>query len=524
MRNFALIALVLGLVACRDSGGGDDTGTPDSNTTGSDVTIQEIQSDQMPPCEPANPAACVELKIKGVVVTAIDTFGGRTGDFWVQEPGGGPFSGVQVFGAPLDQVAALSIGDVVDISGAQKAEFALAADTSGNKLTELEPVEGGTMTVTKTGMNMPVQPQVVDALAIGQMTDFMARHAEWEKWEGVLITVNNVQAFSTQECITSMGMCNDMTYQRFDITGDVQVQSSLAAMPTDKVTFGDCFSGVTGVVGYFFDYQILPRTTAEIGTGGTSCPVENTMLTCEDGLDNDGNGYKDCADNGCVTASATCRATTTIEAIQTATTPPTGGIELQGVYVVAKQRVTGTQKPRNMWVSTNPTAAPSQGILVFGNTSTDLSAYAIGSRVNVIGTVKEFNDSMNMGTGTLTEISLVSHSAATGTGTIAAVTDQNAATLMTDATGELYESVLVTLTNVEIKAVGDSMYHVGQMEQGSTTFKYDDDIFRIAEGASGDPVGTCYSSITGIWSYQVYDNVWYFLPVAAGNKVGGICN
>src|SRR5688500_14043985 len=160
MRNFALIALVLGLVACRDSGNGDDTGTPDGNTTGEDVTIQEIQSDQMAPCEPANPAACVELKIKGVVVTAIDTFGGRTGDFWVQEPGGGPFSGVQAYGAPLDQVAALSIGDVVDISGAQKAEFALASDTSGNKLTELEPVEGGTMTVAKTGMNMPVQPQV----------------------------------------------------------------------------------------------------------------------------------------------------------------------------------------------------------------------------------------------------------------------------------------------------------------------------------------------------------------------------
>ena len=30
-------------------------------------------------------------------------------------------------------------------------------------------------------------------------------------------------------------------------------------------------SSVTGVVDYFFDYQILPRTTDEIGTGGTSC-------------------------------------------------------------------------------------------------------------------------------------------------------------------------------------------------------------------------------------------------------------
>ena len=70
----------------------------------------------MPPCDVAVPASCVKLNLKGVVVTAIDTFGGKTGDFWVQEPDGGPFSGIQVFGAPLDQVAALQIGDIVDIS------------------------------------------------------------------------------------------------------------------------------------------------------------------------------------------------------------------------------------------------------------------------------------------------------------------------------------------------------------------------------------------------------------------------
>ncbi len=201
MRNSCSLALVVfglvGLAACRGGDdGGDDQPKPDGNTNPLDVTIQEIQSDTMPACDPANPPSCVELKIKGVVVTAIDTFGDRKGDFWVQEPGGGPFSGVQVYGAPLDQVGALQIGDVVDIAGAQKAEFALTSDTSGNKLTELEPIEGGMMTVTKTGMNMPVEPTVVDALAIGQMTDFMARAAEWEKWEGVLVKLNNVEAFS----------------------------------------------------------------------------------------------------------------------------------------------------------------------------------------------------------------------------------------------------------------------------------------------------------------------------------------
>jgi hypothetical protein len=495
------------------------------------VKIQDIQNDSMPGCDPTTPEGCVELKLKGVVVTAIDAFGTRTGEFWVQEPEGGEYSGVLVFGAPLDQVSALQIGDIVDLAGVQKTEFVYTT-SSGTKslsLTELEPVEGGTITVTKVMSGTPLEPTVVDALAIGQKPDYMARHAEWEKWEGVLVKVNNVQAFSDQECIMSMGSCPDTTYQNFDVTGDVVVQSSLAAMPSTEVAYGDCMASVTGVVGSFFDYYIMPRTTAEIATGGTSCPTENAALTCEDGIDNDGNGFKDCSDNNCLTASATCRTVTTIEAIQTAATPPTGGVELQGVYVVAKQRVTGTQKPRNMWVSTNPTAAASQGLLVYGNTSTDLSAYAIGSRVNVVGTIKEFNDGMNVGTGTLTELSLASHSQMTATTTpIVPVTNQTAAALSVDATGELYESVLVTLTNVEITAVGNNTnFYVGTMQQVTgggtpvtTTFKYDDDIFRIA---AGDVVGTCYASITGIWSYQVYDNAWYFLPIAAGTTAGGSC-
>ena len=36
------------------------------------------------------------------------TYGDKNGDFWVEEPEGGAFSGIHVFGAPLDQVAALA--------------------------------------------------------------------------------------------------------------------------------------------------------------------------------------------------------------------------------------------------------------------------------------------------------------------------------------------------------------------------------------------------------------------------------
>ena len=132
------ITLAAALFACRSSG--DDTSGDDvqGDAASGDVTIQEVQNDSMAPGTP--------VTLKGVVVTVIDNYGGKTGDFWVQEPGGGERSGVHVFGAPLAMVGALAVGDLVDIAGAQKDEFAYAGsngvggDTSGRSITELKPV------------------------------------------------------------------------------------------------------------------------------------------------------------------------------------------------------------------------------------------------------------------------------------------------------------------------------------------------------------------------------------------------
>ena len=198
IRNAALVAsLGLSLLACRGSSG-DDSQNPDAPVTGGQH-IQDVQNDTMTPGTP--------VALSGVIVTAIDGFGAKTGDIWVEEPGGGPFSGVHVFGAPLDQVSALALGDIVDIAGAEKDEFAymgnmgVGGDTSGRSVTELKPVTGGMMTVTKTGTGTVPAPEMVDALAIGQKATQAERDAEWEKWEGVLITVTNVSATSAAKCV-----------------------------------------------------------------------------------------------------------------------------------------------------------------------------------------------------------------------------------------------------------------------------------------------------------------------------------
>jgi len=73
---------------------------------------------------------------------------------------------VKVFGAPLDQHRGTRAGDLVDITGAQKDEFAYMAMPGDPTVTELKPVTGGTMTITKVGTGTVPAPADVDAAAI----------------------------------------------------------------------------------------------------------------------------------------------------------------------------------------------------------------------------------------------------------------------------------------------------------------------------------------------------------------------
>src|SRR5258705_31017 len=92
---------------------------------------------------------------------------------------------------------------------------------------------GATKEADEAGTGSVAAPMVVDALAIGQMATQAARDAEWEKWEGVLITVTNVSELNSVAQIG--GTTPDPTFQKFSVTGGLVVDSSLAAFPTGLV-------------------------------------------------------------------------------------------------------------------------------------------------------------------------------------------------------------------------------------------------------------------------------------------------
>src|SRR5262249_54362126 len=147
--------------------------------------------------------------------------------------------------------------------------------------------------------------------AIGQMYDATmsangggtAFNNAWEQWEGVLITLDNVEAASAPKSFGSTTPIPPDNYN-FAITGVAEVEGSLTDVTMSGIARATCFSQMTGVVDYFFDYLVLPRSASDFATGGTGCPLPEqangtSIGTCGDGIDNDANGFSDCKDLGC---------------------------------------------------------------------------------------------------------------------------------------------------------------------------------------------------------------------------------
>jgi hypothetical protein len=521
MKIRSLAIALLATAACRSSSSSNTPDAPNGGgpdaPNGGGTTIYDIQ-------DPSNKVQVgAMVNVQNVVVTAIDAYGAKTGAFWIEEKGGGAYSGVEVFGADASQVAALKVGDVVSVTGAQKAEFALPADTSGRTTTELEPPKGGAITVMKTADGTVPDAAPVDALAIGMMKDKTAQDAEWEKWEGVRIKVTNVGVISSTKPIG--GSTPDPTFQSFDVTGPLTVESSLAAFPTSGTPakgpqFGDCLGSITGIGDYFFQWNLLPTATADIATGGSGCPVAETGATaCGDGIDNDANGHADCGDFSCDTSVPSCVKDTTIAAINMGTIKPGDAVKLTGKYVVA----IGTNG--TFWIADDLAAATYGGIEAYKVAPTTLPAgMMVGSQIDIDLTyVSPFNG--------LLEVAKVPGSTPTITvqKPLAGVPTAVATSISTlaDATnGPPYVGSLVTITNAKVTMVtttgtGSSMKTIYTLSDGTKTIEMGEDLFK-----SGATMNACYASITGVASLDTSPkpSLPLLLPRSAADlKLGGTC-
>ena len=506
-----------------------------SGEAGAGTRIQDVQSDMM--------ASGTPVTLTGKIVTAVDTYGAKTGNFWIEEPGGGPFSDVLVFGA--SNGATLAPGDVVSITGGEKFEFALSSDTSGNKDTEIEGVSAGSLVVTKTGTAAVPAPSVVDALAIGQMSGSAAINTAWRQWEGVLVTVKTTGGGVPVDGIPKAGSGSaDPTLLNFTTTGELEVETELAALPGCAAAGSactlvpqTCLTSITGVVDYFFNYIILPVTTADVVTGGTGCPLPETGATaCTNGIDDDGNGFVDCADFSCEIGSgaflgSACVGTTAAKCgCSVNEVVATGAAAVDAQYTTAATtaevlngEVVTAVGSNGFWIADALVAAAGHGAFVYLG-AVPPATITIGATVTVQG-LAELS-----GSGTVKVAELED---ATVIGTpIAAVTAPtplvlSAADLITAtanpaaATGSAWAGTLVTLNGpFKVTTAANATNQIVLKNAAGTSITMDDGAF-ASYGGTIPMLNACFASITGVM--DLFGTTRTVNPRSSADLVVGTC-
>lgn len=231
-----LACAVIGIAGCTT-----EVPPPDPPDGSDRLTVAEVQ----------DPAGALEdgtrIALSGVVVTAVDEFDetgeGDVGSIYVQDPAGGPYSGIPVF-APSVRGGPLKVGDVVEVVGRLR-EFELGqidpawADDSGRTVTQIE--SAWARWAGEWTEPAPADVDVAD----------LANDPAAESWEGVLVRVQGARATAATD-----------DRGAFPIAEGLEVDDDLHDL--GGVATGTTFAELTGVVGYIYDYKLLPRRPEDV--------------------------------------------------------------------------------------------------------------------------------------------------------------------------------------------------------------------------------------------------------------------
>jgi predicted extracellular nuclease len=175
------------------------------------------------------------VSLTGVVVTtpAMSISSGKFRAYHVQEPEGGPWSGILVLFEADGNPPSLKVGDVLDVSGDWTEYYCLSEIRAA----------AWTLHLPWTGSHHPgaVDPTVLATAAPGA-----------EAWEGVLVAVEDAT-------VASVDQYGDLILQGSGLRVDNEFVGAFEVQP------GATFSTILGVVYYTFEeYRLLPRSLDDL--------------------------------------------------------------------------------------------------------------------------------------------------------------------------------------------------------------------------------------------------------------------
>lgn len=253
----ALILPLLMLVSCVDrSGQGDEPLPPNANALGGGLRIRDVQ-------DPANGYVNKTVDVTAVSVLAVDSFdetgdGKSRGTIYVQDYGSSdPLSGTSIFSGVLVPASLrLSPNDVVDLHGPYVEVTALGTyHFPKGFLPQLD-----TPTVKFRYEGETVVPKVIDL-------DDLQNFDTGRKWINMLVTVNDIYATSavvTDPSSRRATITIAKTPNGNGFTTEPQLTNELIQLADGSVNKHAKFKSVTGIVTFFTNLHIAPRSTSDM--------------------------------------------------------------------------------------------------------------------------------------------------------------------------------------------------------------------------------------------------------------------
>ncbi|MAA77952.1 MAG: hypothetical protein CL916_01730 [Deltaproteobacteria bacterium] len=300
-------------------------------TGGETFTIADIQQNGL-----IGPA-----KLENVVVSAPMAAEG----FWVQDAGGGSWSGLYVYTDRVDGEINISVGDVLNLTGEVSEYFDLTEISIGN----LSDIESQGTTAEVTSVELTAEP------------------SDWEEYEGVLITLADV----------TIGEGGDYGVYNLNYSG-LLIDDELYDY---AVNAGDSFTSLTGVVHYSYgEFKLYPRSESDFGDStGTGDPTEPSSEP----------SGEPSTEPGPTTAAS-------IISLQDGTVAMGTGVTVEGSIV------TGINDSGSQIFIQDPTATEYAGIMIYlgGGGAT----VAVGDEVSVTGVVEDFYGRTNIAVDSASDI------------------------------------------------------------------------------------------------------------------------
>ncbi len=279
--------LSVSALACSSPPGDPPIPLPSPNPLGTGSRIRDLtppaggdKADGIPK-NPNHPSQNANVDVTGVVVTATDLFdetkdGKSLGTIYVQDVGSPPlpFSGIDLYSASfLPGTYHAAPGDVVDLTGPYQDYAGPSTGFPIGKLPELAKPLGSFR--YEYSVPAPVPINIADL----EVTD-VDHFVKGSQWLGMLVTVKNVALTISGTCTpmppatTCPVLTNDgkgrvsapltsdassgpaVVNELYDLKAtDFAVAAGKSSLP---------LASVTGIVTFFFNFHIAPRSAADI--------------------------------------------------------------------------------------------------------------------------------------------------------------------------------------------------------------------------------------------------------------------